>query len=74
MALGQYLSGVPDGSGLGDYWDDVKGVSAFLLRPAGPNSSKGSCSSPWYGHGLGGTGNKSSDRASRVPLPSNSAT
>ena len=35
MALGQYLSGVPDGSDLNDYWNDAEGASAFLLGLAG---------------------------------------
>ena len=36
MALGQYLSGVPDGSGLDDHWNDAEGASVFLLELAGP--------------------------------------
>ena len=61
MALRQYLSGVPDGSGLDDHWNDAEGTSAFLLGLAGPDSSRGSCSSPWYIRGLSGIGNKNSD-------------
>ena len=68
MALGQYLSGVPDESSLGDYRDDAEGVLAFLLGLAGLGSSRGSCNSPW-----GGIGNKSSDCVSWIPLPSYSA-
>ena len=60
MALGQYLSGVPDGSGLNDYWNGAKGASAFLFELAGLDNSRGSCSSPWYVCGPGGIGNKSS--------------
>ena len=74
MALGQYLSGVPDGSGLDDHWNDAEGTSAFLLGLASPDSSRGSCSSPWYVRGPGGIGNKSSDCTSWIPSPSYSAT
>ena len=74
MASGQYLSKVPDGFGLDDHWNDVEGGLAFLLGLAGPNNSKGSCSSPWYVRGLGGIGNKSFDCTSWVPPPSYSAT
>ena len=74
MALGRYLSGVPDGSGLGDYWDDAKGVLAFLLGPTGLDSSRGSYSSLWYACGPGGISNKSSDYASWTLPPSYSAT
>ena len=72
MALGQYLSRVPNGSGLGDYWDDVEGVLAFLLGPTSPDSSRGSCSFLWYARGPSGIGNKSSDYASWTPPPSRS--
>ena len=64
MALGQYLSGVLDGSSLGDYWDDAEGVSDFLLRLAGSDSSRGSYSSPWYARSPGGIGNRGFDYAS----------
>ena len=74
MALGQYLSGVPDGSGLDDHWNDAEGTSAFLLGLASPDSSRGSCSSLWYVRGPGGIGNKSSDCTSWIPSPSYSAT
>ena len=74
MALRQYLSGVPDGFSLDDHWNDVEGVSAFLLELAGLDSSRGSCSSPWYICGPGGIGNKSSGCASWIPPPSYSAT
>ena len=42
MALGQYLSGVPDGSSLDNHWNRAEGASAFLLRLAGPDSFRGS--------------------------------
>ena len=42
MALGQYLSGVPDGSSLDKHWNRAEGASAFLLRLAGPDSFRGS--------------------------------
>ena len=72
MALGQHPSWLLDG--LDDNWKDVEGASAFLPRLVGPGSSRGSCSSPWYAHGLGDIGNKSSDCVSRVLPPSYSAT
>ena len=74
MALGQYFSRVPDGSGLGDYWDDAEGVSAFLLGPASLDSSRGSYSSPWYARGPDSISNKSSDCALWTLPPSYSAT
>ena len=64
MALGQHPSWLLDG--LDDHWNDAKGASTFLPRLAGPGGSRGFCSSLWYARGLGGIGNKSSDRASRV--------
>ena len=73
MALGQYLSRVPDGSGHNDHWNDVEGASAFLFGLAGPDGSRGSSSSPWYVRGPGGIGNKSSDYASWTLSPSYSA-
>ena len=42
MALGQYLSGVPDGSSLDNHWNRAEGASAFLLGLAGPDSFRGS--------------------------------
>ena len=51
MAFEQYLYGVPDGFGFDDYWNDVEGALAFLLRLAGPGNSRGSCSPPWYVRG-----------------------
>ena len=74
MALGQYLSGVPDGSSLDDHWNDAKSASTFLLGLAALDSSRGSCSSPWYVRGLGGIGNKSSDCTSWTLPPSYLAT
>ena len=74
MASGQRLSRVLDELGFDDHWNDAKGASTFLLGLAGPNSSKGSCGSPWYVRGLGGIGNKSFDCTSWVPPPSYSAT
>ena len=74
MALGQYLFGVPDESGLGDYRNDAEGASAILLGLAGLDSSRGSCSFPWYVRGPGGIGNKSSDYALWILLPSYFAT
>ena len=74
MALGLYLSGVPDGSGLDDPRNDAEGASAFLLGLADPDSSRGSCSSLWYVRGPGGISNKSSDSASWILPPSYSAT
>ena len=74
MALRQYLSRVPGGSGLDDHWNDAEGASTFLLGLVGPDSSKGSCSSPWYVRGPGGIGNKSFDCTSWVPPPSYLAT
>ena len=74
MALGQYPSWLPDGPGLDDHWNDAEGASAFLPGLAGPGSSRGSCSSPWYVRGPGGIGNKSSDRASWTLPPSYSTT
>ena len=74
MALGQYLSGVPNRSGLDDHWNDAEGASAFLLGLAGPDSSRGSYSFLWYVRGPGGIGNKSSNCASWTPPPSYSAT
>ena len=70
MALGQYLSGFPDGSGLDDHWNDAKGASTFLLGLAGLDSSRSSYGSPWYVRDRGGIGNKSSGYASWTPLPS----
>ena len=74
MAFEQYLYGVPDGFGFDDYWNDVEGALAFLLRLAGPGNSRGSCSPPWYVCGPGGIGNKSSNCTLWIPPPSNSAT
>ena len=74
MALGQYLSGVPNRSGLDDHWDDVEGALAFPLGLASLDSSGGSCSSPWYVCDLGDIGNKSSDYASWILPPSYSVT
>ena len=74
MALGQYLSGAPDGFGLDDHWNDAEGALTFLLELAGLGSSRGSCSPPWYVRGPGGIGNKSSDCASWIPPPSYSVT
>ena len=74
MALGQYLSRVPNRSGLDDHWNDAEGASTFLLGLADPDSSRGSCSSPWYVRGPGGIGNKSFDYASWIPPPFYSAT
>ena len=54
MALGQYLSGVHDGFGLDDHWNDAEGASTFLLGPVGPDNSKSSCSSLWYARGPDG--------------------
>ena len=58
MALGQYLSGAPDGFGLDDHWNDAEGASTFLLGLAGLGSTRGSCNPPWYVRGPGGTGKK----------------
>jgi len=69
VALGQYLFGVPGGSGLDDPQNDVEGASTFLLGLAGPDSSRGSCSSSWCVRGPGGIGNKSSDCTSWTLLP-----
>ena len=69
MALGQYLSGVLDGFGLDDDWNDAEGASAFLLGLAGLNSSRGSCSSLWYIRGPSGIGNKSFGCTSWIPSP-----
>ena len=66
--------GVPSGSGLDDHWNDAEGASTSLLEPIGPDSSRSSCSSPWYVRGPGGIGNKSSDCASWTLPPSYSAT
>ena len=74
MALRQYLSGVPGGSGLDDHWNDAEGASTFLLGLVGPDSSKGSCSFSWYVRGLGDIGNKCSDCALWTLPPSYSAT
>ena len=70
MALGQYLSGASNGFGLDDHWNDAEGALVFLLELAGPGSSRGSCSPLWYVHGPGGIGNKSSNCALQIPLPS----
>ena len=69
MAFEQYLYGVPDGFGFDDYWNDVEGALAFLLRLASPGSSRGSYSPPWYVRGPGGIGNKSFGCASWIPPP-----
>ena len=73
MALGQYLSEVPNGSGLDDHWNYVEGASAFLLGLAGLDSSRGSCSSLWYVRGPGGIGNKGAGFALSTLSPSYSA-
>ena len=70
MASGQHFFGVPGESGLDDRWNDAEGASAFPLRLAGPDSFRGSCSSPWYVCDLGDIGNKSSDYASWILPPS----
>ena len=74
MVLGQYLSGVLDGFGLDDHWDDAEGASAFLLGLAVLDSSRGSYSSSRYVRGPGGIGNKSSDCALWTLPPFYSAT
>ena len=74
VALRQYLFGALDEFGLDDHWNDAEGALAFLLELAGPGSSIGSYSLPWYVRGLGGIDNKSSDCASWIPPPSYSAT
>ena len=74
MASGQHFFGVPGESGLDDRWNDAEGASAFTLRLAGPDSFRGSCSSPWYVYGPSGIGNKSFDCASWTLPPSYSAT
>ena len=58
VASGQHFFRVPGEFGLDDHWNDVEGASTFLLGPASPDSSRGSCSSPWYVRGPGDIGNK----------------
>ena len=74
MALGQHLFGVLDGLGFDDHWNDAEGTLAFLLGLAGPGNSRRSCGPPWYAHGPGGIGSKSSNCASWIPPPSYLAT
>ena len=72
MASRRHLSWPLDG--LDDHWNDAESASDSLPGLASLGGSRGSCSSPWYARGLGGIGNKSSNRASRVLPPSYSAT
>ena len=74
MASGQRFSGVLDGLGFDDHWNDAEGALAFLLGLASPGNSRGSYSPPWYVRGPGGIGNKSSNCTSWIPPPSYSAT
>ena len=69
MASRQHFFGVPGEFGLDDHWSDAEGASTFILGLVGPNSSKSSCSSPWYVRGPSGIGNKSFGCTSWIPPP-----
>ena len=69
MALGQYLSGVPDGSGLNDYWNGAKGASAFLFGPTGLDNSIGSYNFLWCVHDPGDIDNTGFGFALWAPSP-----